>query len=70
MNNVTQSIDFSAIDGELSAAPDYRPLDVVLSRGEGVWVNEHTVRFAQPLVITRDQMDWALENIHNASSMN
>jgi ornithine--oxo-acid transaminase len=25
----------------------------------------HTIRFAPPLVITRDQIDWALEHIEN-----
>jgi len=26
--------------------------------------HEHTIRFAPPLVITRDQVEWALEQIN------
>ena len=40
-------------------AKNYAPLDVVLTRGS-------VIRFTPPLVITRQQVDWALERIEPA----
>ena len=46
-------------------AGDARRFSEALSR-EGVLCKEthqHTLRFAPPLIITRDEVDWALERI-------
>ena len=47
-------------------AGDARRFSEALSR-EGVLCKEthrHTLRFAPPLIVTRDEVDWALERIH------
>jgi acetylornithine/succinyldiaminopimelate/putrescine aminotransferase len=55
-------------------ADNHHPLDGVISRAEGVGVyeeagilcnetHEHVIRFAPTLVITKDEIDWAVARI-------
>lgn len=73
-------------------AHNYKPLDVVLSRDEGIWVREsqitarqlferlaekgilckethsYTIRFAPPLIIKKDEVDFVVNKIREALS--